>query len=306
MTRLRRAVNYGVLVLAGLVVLWLLSGIYVVDSQERYVITTFGRVTEPSAPPGIHYHWPWPIEDGFPVAFTEVRSLDLGFERPEKEMRVSYLLTGDENMVQINIQIHYRITDPAAFLFRVEDPQTMMERLVEAEAVSILARSEVDDLLTTGRDRLAVDLSRRTQERLDQLHSGIAITSLLVPDLSPPREVQASFKDVASAREDMNRRVNEVQGQRNRQLPHARGQARATLEAAEAYRNETLSKARGEAQRFLDLYNQSRENKADVRDKTYLDFVETVFKKTSVMVVDKNAVKRFMLPRQKSGGGGDK
>ncbi len=287
-------------IVAGIFVLWVLSGVYVTGSRERAVLLRFGKVVQNSIPPGIHYHLPYPIEEIRNVAVTEVRTASIEFEKPLRPRRSSYLLTGDENVVKIRLSIHYRVAIPDKFLFASLKPEQIMKRTIEAECVNLMAQSPVDDILTTGKGALASKIRTNAQKRLDELGLGIVITSLLIPELVPPREVQASFKDVASAREDKNRRINEVEGQRNRKLPRARGEASRIIENAKAYAAEVKAKANGEAQRFIDALKAYRKNPSDVRQKLYYSYIQQIFQSVKTMIVDPKSTARIQItPKQK-------
>ena len=236
--------------------LWLLSGFYTVGTDQTGLVTRFGRLVDQRVDAGLHYAWPWPIERVYTPRTTDVRSIDVGFTtlgQKAPEARSSDTLTGDENILKIMLVVQYKIRDPAAFLFHVEDPHWLVERTVESALSTLVAALPVDDVLTTAKDEIQVRVIARAQEMLDAHESGLVLLGGNLQVVDPPVPVGAAFKEVASAKKDSERLLDEAREYEGRVLPEARGQAERVLSAAQGAYADRLNQAQGEAARFLSV-----------------------------------------------------
>jgi membrane protease subunit HflK len=295
----RRIVRAIPLVLLGL---WILSGFYIVQPEEQAVVKRFGRIVNRAVPSGMHFRLPWPIESHEKFETTTVYKMGIGmitrdFLRgiPSPE-ELSHWLTGDTNILSIKIMIQYTVVDLPSFLYRAEAGQFIMAKIAEAELTEILGGAGVDDALTVGRALIAEELRRRTQERLDELGLGIAISSVNLLSVDPPAEVIDVFRDVANAAADRERIINEANGYASSIIPRARGEARGIVERARGERDARIAEAEGEASRFSALVVESKRNPKATRRRLYLETLENVLPKVNRYVVDaKDGANKFHL-----------
>ena len=252
------------LVLAALVV-WILSGIYIVQPDESGVVLRFGRYvrTENHGP---HIHLPYPIETVYKPKVTQVRQTAVGYRaqsvggvfqqgRVQAVNEESAMLTGDENIINVQFNIQYQIKPDGAvdYLFNVIQPDQVVKRAAEASMREVIGKTTLDSALTDGRVQIQNDVADLLQRILDRYQVGVQVVAVQMQDVQPPKEVSDSFKDVASAREDKQRSINEAEAYRRDILPKAQGQAQEMINKAEAYRETRIREAEGEAQRFLSV-----------------------------------------------------
>ncbi|NJB67877.1 membrane protease subunit HflK [Desulfobaculum xiamenense] len=266
--------------------LWLASGIYIVGPDEVGVVQRFGafdRQTEP----GPHYRWPFPVESVQTPKVTQIRRVEVGLRTvgrraassPSQFQDVpqeSLMLTGDENIVDVQFIVQYLISDARAFLFNVKDQHETVKSVAEAAMREVIGRNRIDAVLTS--DKLAVQNEARDQmqEVLDRYGSGVRVVAVQLQNVHPPKEVIDAFKDVASAREDKSRFINEADAYRNDLLPKARGQAAALLNQAEAYKQTQIKRAEGEAARFVSVLKEYEKAKDVTRKRMYLETMEKI------------------------------
>jgi len=225
-------------------VVYALSGIYSVGPSQRGVQTFLGRPAPMPKTPGLHIHAPWPVGAARLIDVSRVRSSRIKFEWPNDPGHKCYLLTGDENVIELEIQVHYVVKDPVAFVYSGIKPVTLLAMAARARSVSILARMTVDDALTIGRPVIASKLKTRLNKEIsDQL--GVQVTSVLITRLTPPVQVRAAFAAVASAKADQARKISDAYGDRNRQIPRARANSGRILSTARAKAGELLEGTRG-------------------------------------------------------------
>ena len=302
---LSRVFRTAKLVCAGLgillVLLYLVSGFYSIKPEERGVVKRFGRVVNDNVLPGIHYHWPWPIEVVLRLATTEIRSMtvNFGFEpgsaAQSSTKEAEALLTGDENVVLASLLIQYMIDKPGSYLFRITNgPEWLLGRIVKAVCVKNVAEMAVDKVLTTGRFLLQTALKKGVQTLANEYDLGIRITSIQIQNLQPPAKVAGAFRDVSSAREDMHKVVRQAEGNRNRQLPTARSKAHRTIAEAQAYAKEVEATAEGDANRFVAAWEEYRKAKNITIQRLYLEAMERIFPKTKKVISNPRAEKLLM------------
>jgi membrane protease subunit HflK len=274
-------------------VLYLLSGTYVVQPNEQGVVRRFGRVVNDRVMPGIHYHLPWPFERVNCPKTLQVKVMSVGFRMVDRIKGLSpqpeetQMLTGDENIINVQMIVQYRVENPRAYLFAIEAPHWLVRKAAEACLTEIIGSMGVDQVLTTDKLVIQERLKEEAQAILDQYNCGLRIAGAYFQDISPPEEVAFAFRDVASAREDRSRLVNEAYGYRNERLPQVRGQAQKMIQEAEAYYIERVNRAQGEADRFLSLLREYRKSKGVTETRLYVETMEKIFPQIRKYVLDK-------------------
>ncbi|MBI2217665.1 MAG: FtsH protease activity modulator HflK [Candidatus Rokubacteria bacterium] len=289
--------HLGKISLAALVALYLLSGVYVVNPGEEAVVRRFGRLVQARVGEGLHYRLPWPIERADKVNVAEIRREGIGVTPPEHGLQFHppeevQVLTGDENIVNLKVIVQYRVKDPADFLLRVDyDANPLIRNAVKHALTAVGAEARVDDLLTVGRTELQRLVQAAGQRTLDEYRSGVQLVNLTLQEVIPPREAADAFRDVASAREERAKAINDAEGYRNSVVPEARGRAERLLREGEGYRADAVNRARGDAARFgsiLDEYRRSGgEDGGDVTlYRYYVEAMEKILPRVKKYVVD--------------------
>jgi len=262
-----------------LFVVYAASGIYAVRPEQTGVVKRFGHIVAVDVAPGIHYRLPWPIETVDRVTTREVRTLRQEFLNGDIVAMRDYesmLLTGDENLAALTLLVNYTISDPGLFLSTAPDPEAVLRRLAAAECVTRFAGIGIDDILTNARNRLQQAIMGALQKRSEELGLGISIVSAQISEIKPPDSVESAFKEVASAREDKQRLVQEATGDRNRRLPEARAEAERSLRDAEAEAQERIERAHGDANGFTAQWEEYRNARDITARRMYLETMETV------------------------------
>lgn len=279
--------------LAVAVVAWLGAGTYQVGPGESGVVRRFGMVTEVTGP-GLHWHLPWPVEQVDRVNVQSARRVEVGFRTvrvgPPAEYKAvpeeSSMLTGDENIVHVEVSVQYQISDPRQYLFNVRDPEQQVRAALEASLRAVVGRQHIDQVLTTGKAEVQTETLRLLQGLLDRYESGIRAITVQLQDVSPPKQAADAFKSVASAREEKQRLINDAETYRNDVIPKARGEAEKALREAEGFKAEQLSKAKGDAARFLSILKEYQAAKEINRTRMYLETMEQVLPGMEIYVVD--------------------
>ena len=290
-----KPIIFGLIILA---ILWALSGLYRVLPDEQGVVLRFGKFVN-TTQPGLNYHFPFPIENALTPKVTKVNRIDIGF-RSERDTgftsggvadvpEESLMLTGDENIVNIDFSVFWVIKDAGKFLFKIQDPQGTVKAAAETAMREVIARSNIQPILTEGRSLIETDTQEIIQEILDEYNSGIQITQVQTQKADPPDQVIDAFRDVQAARADMERSKNEAEAYANDVIPRARGEAAKILQAAEAYKKEVVAKAEGEASRFLSIYNEYARAKQVTQERMFLETMERVLADINKIIIDKNA-----------------
>ena len=267
-------------VLIGILVIWLLTGIYVVGPDEVGVVRTFGKFTRVTQS-GLNWKFPSPIETANTPKVTEVKRIEFGFRSlkngqyrtVEKE---SLMLTGDENIVDAEMIVQYKIKDPVKYLFNIVEPELTVREAAEASLRTVVGRNKIDETLTTGKFTIQEETKEQVQSILDKYESGIHIVAVQLQDVSPPKEVIGAFKDVASAKEDKNRMINQAEGYRNDVIPKARGEAEAMIRDAEGFKESRIKRAEGDAAKFTTILKEYKKAKSITEKRLYLETMEKV------------------------------
>ncbi len=284
------SLSLGGLPIAGIaLVLWLLSGIYVVGPDEVGVVQTFGKYSR-AAQSGLNYHFPYPIEKVSTPKVTEVKRIEIGFRTVGKNQyqtieRESLMLTGDENIVDAEMIVQYRNKDPVAYTFNFIKPELTVREASEASLRTVVGRHNIDEALTSGKFMIQEETKELIQNILDKYNTGILIVAVQLQDVSPPQQVIAAFKDVASAKEDKNRMVNQAEGYRNDVIPKARGEAQAQIREAEGYKKARIARAEGDVAKFSAVLKEYRKAKGVTETRMYLETVEDILQNTEKIIV---------------------
>ena len=281
-----------------LVIIWIASGLYRVLPDEQGVVLRFGKFVN-TTQPGLNYHIPFPVERALTPKVTKVNRMDVGFRAgsdsgfssagiadvPEE----SLMLTGDENIVNIDFSVFWVIKDAGNFLFKIQDPQGTVKAAAETAMREVIARSDIQSILTEGRSRIEIETQEIIQDILDEYNSGIEITQVQTQKADPPDQVIDAFRDVQAARADMERSKNEAEAYANDVIPRARGEAARILQAAEAYKKQVVARAEGEASRFISIYTEYALAKEVTQERMYLETMEKVLANIDKIIIEKNA-----------------
>ena len=286
------------LILLVLVSIWLASGLYRVLPDEQGVVLRFGKFVK-TTQPGLNYHIPFPVETVQTPKVTKVNRMDIGF-RSERDSgfgssgvadvpEESLMLTGDENIVNIDFSVFWVIKDAGNFLFKIQDPEGTVKAAAETAMREVIARSDIQPILTEGRSKIEIDTQDIIQNILDEYSSGIQVTQVQTQKADPPDQVIDAFRDVQAARADMERSKNEAEAYANDVIPRARGEAAKILQAAEAYKKEVVAKAEGEASRFVSIFTEYSKAKEVTQERMYLETMEKVLADIDKVIIEKNA-----------------
>lgn len=276
--RARRLQHFIVLGLVVAVVLWVGSGVYIVDPAEQGVVLQFGRHVDTSEP-GVNYHLPWPIQNVVIVDIANVRRAEIGFRTLEGQevrriLEEALMLTADENIVEVGLLVQYRVKDAAAFVFNVNNPEAVLHTTTEVALRSAVGKMPIDGVITERRAEVQENTRSYLQELMDEYDAGIMITDVRLQVADAPDQVRDAFHEVVRAREDRERKVNEAQAYREDVVPRARGEAKRLLEQALAYKEERVRSARGESERFLSILEEYRRAPEVTRERMYIEAVE--------------------------------
>ena len=286
-----------VLGLVILAIVWGLSGLYRVLPDEQGVVLRFGKFVKITQP-GLNYHIPFPVERVLTPKVTKVNRIDVGFRGTSDSGRSSgvgevpeesLMLTGDENIVDINYSVFWLIKDAKNFLFNIQSPVETVKAASETAMREVIAKSEIQSILTEGRSKIEVEVQQITQDILDEYGSGIQITQVQTQKADPPSQVIDAFRDVQAARADRERSKNEAEAYANDVIPRARGDAEKVLQEAEAYKKEVVATAEGEASRFLSIYNEYKLAKQVTQERMYFETMEKVLADIDKVIIDKNS-----------------
>jgi len=271
------------------VVLWLLTGIYIVGPDEVGVVQTLGKYSR-AAQSGLNYHFPYPIEKVSTPKVTEVKRIEIGFRTVGKNQyqtisRESLMLTGDENIVDAEMIVQYRIKDPVAYTFNFIEPELTVRQASEASLRTVVGRHNIDEALTSGKFMIQEEAKELIQNILDKYNTGILVVAVQLQDVSPPEQVISAFKDVASAKEDKNRMVNQAEGYRNDVIPKARGEAQAQIREAEGYKKARIARAEGDVSKFNAVLKEYRKSKEVTETRLFLETAEEILSNREKIIV---------------------
>jgi membrane protease subunit HflK len=285
--------NLFILIFLAILVDWGFTGIKIIREDEQGVVLRFGAVTR-VAPAGILFTLPWPIERTIQIRTTEVRTMPIGYKLvdavrgvPPRPKEVEWV-TGDTNIINLTMTVKYVIDDPVEYLFHIGPVEAdfLVRRCAEARLSEMIARIEVDELLTHGKARLQEETRTRTQAALDSLGAGIRLVTVNIGEVVPPANVIEAFNDVSTAKIEKAKMINEADGYRKDLLPRARAMANRMTQDAESYRAETVNRAHGQTAQFLDLLAEARQAREITEVRLYLEAMERILPKTRKVVVE--------------------
>ncbi|MCI0733522.1 MAG: FtsH protease activity modulator HflK [Methylococcaceae bacterium] len=282
------AVSVVVLVL---LVLWCLTGIYKIDAGWRGVITRFGGYLETTMP-GLHWHYPSPIESLTKVDVEQQRSIEVGYRSGGRQQalgsvpREALILTEDENIVDVRLNVQYQVKDAKDFLFNVLGPSETLQQVTESAERGVVGQSKIDFVLLEGRSEIVAQVRKEIQIIMDEYGAGVQVTAVNLQDAQPPEEVQHAFEDAIKAREDKQRYIREAEAYMNDIIPKARGAAARRIQAAEGYQAKVVEEAKGEAARFEALLVEYNRAPEVTRKRLYIESIEKVLANTQTVLLD--------------------
>ena len=276
-----KLLSMGVLPTIGIaIVIWLLLGLYSVGPDEVGVVQRFGKYNRVVGS-GLNYHIPYPIETVKTPKVTEVKRIEIGFRTVGKNQyrtieQESLMLTGDENIVDAELIVQYKIKDPIDYLFNFIGPELTLREASEASLRTVIGRHNIDEALTSGKLMIQEETKELLQIILDKYETGVIVVAVQLQDVSPPKQVIDAFKDVASAKEDKNRMINEAEGYRNDVIPKARGQAQAMIRESEGFRESRIKRAEGDVAKFKAIVKEYTKAKEVTKERLYLEAMEEI------------------------------
>lgn len=301
-------------IIAAVALLWLATGFYQVQPNEQGVVLRFGKYAD-TTDAGLHYHLPYPIEEVVKVNITQERSINLGVAEaytaanrvairngqtgnadPLKSFTESHMLTGDENIVDVNLTVVWRIKNAKDYLFSMQDPDNTVRVAAQSVLREIVGQSEMQAIITGDRGKVEDETKAELQKVMDEFGSGIEIVRVKLQKADPPKQVVDAFNEVQRAKADMERFKNEAEAYRNEILPKARGEASQLLQNAQAYKEAVVNKAQGEADRFNSVYNAYKEGKNVTARRMYLETMEDVLEKSQKIILDQGKAGNGVVP----------
>ncbi len=278
--------------LIALGLLYLLSGFYQVQPDELGVVTRFGKYDRITSP-GLRYHLPWPVEAVQKPRVTQQRSVDIGFTAFRNSRRdvpgESLMLTGDENIVDVDFSVLWLISNAPDYLFNVQNPESTVKAIAESAMREVVGRNNLEDILTQSRARVESEVRDLMQVTLDDYGAGVAISEVQLQKVDPPGDVIEAFRDVQAARQDLERLRNEAEAYANQVIPRARGDSERINQQAEAYKQRVIAEAQGGAARFLSIYQEYRQAPDVTRRRIFLETMERVLGDMNKVIIDSEA-----------------
>ncbi|HEX7634814.1 MAG TPA: FtsH protease activity modulator HflK [Noviherbaspirillum sp.] len=281
--------------------LWLVSGFFIVQEGQTGVVLTFGKYRH-MTPAGFNWRWPYPIQSHEIVNVSQVRTVEVGYRSNvrNKQAREALMLTDDENIIDIQFAVQYKLKNASDWVFNNRDQEDTVRQVAETAIREVVGRSKMDFVLYEGREKVALEVGQLMQQIIDRYKSGVQITNVTMQGVQPPEQVQAAFDDAVKAGQDRERQKNEGQAYANDVIPKARGAASRLLQEAEAYRARVIANAQGDASRFKQVLVEYQKAPAVTRDRMYLETMQQIFSNTTKLIVDsKNGSNLLYLPLDK-------
>lgn len=278
-----------VLLALAIVAFFAFQSIYTVQPDERGVELRFGKPKEEIAMPGLHFHF-WPFETVEIVKVTEqqqnIGGRDSGPSSANPAANTGWMLTGDQNIVNVQFSVLFTVTDPRAYLFNLEEPPQTLQQVADSAMREIVGRRPAQDIFRDDREGISNLVRDIIQGTMDRYGAGVAINAVPIEDAAPPREVADAFEEVQRAEQDEDRIVEEANRYANQKLGGARGQAAQVREEASAYRDRVVNEATGEAQRFISIYDQYVNAPDVTRQRIFLETMETVLQNSNKVIIE--------------------
>ncbi len=284
---------------AGVALLWLASGFYQIQPNEEGVVLRFGAYNR-STTPGLHYHLPYPLEYVYKVNLTQERSINLGVQESRNlstnTFTESHMLTGDENIVDINLTIVWRVENARDYVFNMQNPDQTVRVAAQSVLREIVGQSKMMPIISGDRGKVEDETKEELQKVLNEFGAGIKIVRVKLQKADPPKQVVDAFNEVQRAKADMERFKNEAEAYRNEILPKSRGEAAQRLQNAEAYKQAVVSKAKGDAERFLSVYEAYKNGKDVTIKRLYLETMEKVLSNSDKVIIDSGKKGNNVIP----------
>ena len=297
-----RGAGIGAGIVAAIILfLWLISGFFIVQEGQTGVVMTFGRYSH-MTPAGFNWRWPSPIQSHEIVNVSTVRTVEVGYRSSvrNKVARESLMLTDDENIIDIQFAVQYKLKNASEWVFNLRDQEETVKQVAETAIREIVGKSKMDFVLYEGREKVAFEVGQLMQQILDRYKAGVQITNVTMQGVQPPEQVQAAFDDAVKAGQDRERLKNEGQAYANDVVPKARGAASRLAQESEGYRARIIANAEGEAARFKQVLVEYQKAPAVTRDRMYLEVMQQIFSNTTKLMVDSRSSNNLMyLPLDK-------
>jgi len=298
-SRLRRYRGSAIPLAVGAVVaLWALTGLYIVQPYQEAIVTRFGAYDRTEGP-GLRYHLPTPIEQAERVDVTNEQKTLIGGSLGTPSPDESLMLTGDENIVDLSFAVQWHISDPAAYLFQVRDPDDAVTAVAESAMREVIGHNDLTSILTNGRGQVQAQAVVLMQRILDRYHAGVTVDAVQIQNANPPTEVVPAYQDIARAGQDAQSAINDADTYRNKNVTEAAGDAAKITQAAAGYQEQVVQEAFGETSRFNQVYAQYRHAPAVTRERLYIQTMQDVLAHAHTVIIDaKGATAPIILPAQ--------
>lgn len=296
----KRAWTLGLIIF---VALWLLSGFYRVNPQQQGVVLRFGEWISTTSP-GLHYHMPYPIESVLKPEVTRDNRINIGFRSVGREGAASrrdvafesQMITGDENIVDIDFVVFWRIGDAGQFLFNLADPVETTKVAAESVMREAIGGVDIQFALTDGRQQIQARVKQGLQALINEYEAGVIIREVQLLAVDPPADVIDAFNEVQRARQDKDRLKNEAEAYRNDVVPRARGEAARIVAEAEAYAAEVVSRSQGDASRFQQVYEAYSQNRDVTKERIYIETLEEILGNVDKVIIDQGSGGQGVIP----------
>ena len=273
--------------------LWLSSGIYFVKADEQGVVLRFGEYTR-IASSGLNYHLPYPIESVKTPRVTSINKVEIGYHSANTNVKnkngfipeEGLMLTGDENIVDVNFEVQWKISDAPKYLFNVRNQEDTVKAVSESAMREVIGKSKIATVLAEGKLQVELGTKKLIQETLDSYDAGIEVVTVNLLKADPPSQVIDAFRDVQTARADLETSRNQAEAYRNDILPKARGQAQQMVLEAEGYKQEVIARAQGEASRFSAVYNEFKQARDVTKKRIYLETMEEILQGMNKIIIE--------------------
>ena len=298
--------NISILIIVALII-WLATGFYRVEPDEQGIELLFGKWNQVTTEPGLHYFFPTPFGKTMTPKVESIRKInvgyrsasELGFSSNSSDRNVleeSLMLTGDQNIVDVNFTVLYKIKDAGKFLFKLRNPETTVKDMSESVMREVVGQRDLEFLLTGGRQEVEQVVRSDLQDILDEYESGILVQSIQLQSVNPPALVIDAFDEVQRARQDKEKLVNEANSYMNKIVPNARGDAAKLVQEATAYKEQVIKQAEGVAQNFIDVYNSYKTTKYVTRQRIYLETLTEVLEGPNKIILDSTGEGQGVVP----------
>lgn len=294
-------IRIAIISVVAVIAIWFATGFYTVDTKEQGIVLRFGAYDRIAAP-GLNYHVPFPFEKVVKVNVTERYKEEIGYQTATSSRGASrdfsreiHMLTGDENIININFEVQWKVGDAKQFIFNIRNPRETIRLASESVMREVVGLTPVADLLSGGRQKVQMQAREHLQSIMDAYESGISIEVVNMKGI-PPAQVDAAFKDVQAAKINLEEAINKAQAYRNDIIPRARGEVERILQSAQAYEQEVIARSEGEADRFIAVYNKYKNAKGITKKRLYIETMEQVLQGTNKIILDSNGSGTGIVP----------